>query len=186
MHKTLAAQFMTEGRAFRTSVGGQPRAPLCGMGVCYECRATVEGVPHVRTCQVALGDPPPAPRSASADILIAGAGPAGIAAAAAAAESGRKVTLLDDNPAAGGQIWRGQSGGREWFRRLELASFDFLPQTRIVGGEGNQVTVETNEARATVSFNQLILATGARELFLPFPGWTLPNVTGAGGLQAPV
>jgi D-hydroxyproline dehydrogenase subunit gamma len=36
----------------RTSVGGEARAPLCGMGICLECRATVNGRPHVRTCQV--------------------------------------------------------------------------------------------------------------------------------------
>jgi sarcosine oxidase subunit alpha len=36
----------------RFSVTGQPRGPLCGMGICMECRATVDGVPHRRTCQV--------------------------------------------------------------------------------------------------------------------------------------
>ncbi len=36
----------------RTSVNGEPRAPLCGMGICFECRASVDGETHVRTCQV--------------------------------------------------------------------------------------------------------------------------------------
>jgi len=36
----------------RTSVTGSPRAPLCGMGICFECRATVNGVAHARTCQL--------------------------------------------------------------------------------------------------------------------------------------
>ncbi|HMA24921.1 MAG TPA: (2Fe-2S)-binding protein, partial [Gemmatimonadaceae bacterium] len=35
---------------FRTSVRGEPRAPLCGMGVCYECRVTIDGVAHQRAC----------------------------------------------------------------------------------------------------------------------------------------
>ena len=35
----------------RRSVLGEPRGPLCGMGICFECRATVNGVAHVRTCQ---------------------------------------------------------------------------------------------------------------------------------------
>lgn len=35
---------------FRTSVGGEPRAPLCGMGSCYECRVTVDGVAQQRSC----------------------------------------------------------------------------------------------------------------------------------------
>jgi D-hydroxyproline dehydrogenase subunit gamma len=37
---------------FRRSVSGEPRAPLCGMGICFECRVTVNGRPHVRACQV--------------------------------------------------------------------------------------------------------------------------------------
>jgi sarcosine oxidase subunit alpha len=37
--------------AFRRSVSGEPRAPLCGMGICFECRVTVDGRPHVRSCQ---------------------------------------------------------------------------------------------------------------------------------------
>jgi hypothetical protein len=37
--------------AFRSSVTGAPRGPLCGMGICFECRATVDGVPGVRTCR---------------------------------------------------------------------------------------------------------------------------------------
>jgi sarcosine oxidase subunit alpha len=37
---------------FRTSVAGEPRAPICGMGVCYECRVTIDGVPHQRACLV--------------------------------------------------------------------------------------------------------------------------------------
>ena len=35
----------------RRSVTGEPRGPLCGMGICFECRATVDGIHHVRTCQ---------------------------------------------------------------------------------------------------------------------------------------
>ncbi|SPF39158.1 Ferredoxin protein [Candidatus Sulfopaludibacter sp. SbA4] len=38
--------------AFRKSVAGEPRGPLCGMGICFECRVTVNGRAHVRSCQV--------------------------------------------------------------------------------------------------------------------------------------
>ena len=38
--------------AFRRSVSGEPRGPLCGMGICFECRVTVDGRPHVRSCQL--------------------------------------------------------------------------------------------------------------------------------------
>ncbi|MDB4875839.1 MAG: hypothetical protein JWM41_2285 [Gemmatimonadetes bacterium] len=40
--------------AFRTSVSGEARGPLCGMGVCYECRVTIDGVPHRRACLVVV------------------------------------------------------------------------------------------------------------------------------------
>lgn len=37
---------------FRRSVTGEPRAPLCGMGICYECRVTIDGRPHAKSCQI--------------------------------------------------------------------------------------------------------------------------------------
>ncbi|MDQ1472321.1 MAG: D-hydroxyproline dehydrogenase subunit gamma [Bryobacterales bacterium] len=37
---------------FRTSVTGEPRAPLCGMGICFECRVTINGHTHARSCQI--------------------------------------------------------------------------------------------------------------------------------------
>jgi len=39
-------------QALRRSVTGEPRGPLCGMGICFECRVTVDGRAHVRSCQV--------------------------------------------------------------------------------------------------------------------------------------
>ncbi len=49
---SVAAAMLLAGNACRMSVTGEPRGPLCGMGVCMECRATVDGVAHVRTCQL--------------------------------------------------------------------------------------------------------------------------------------
>ena len=116
-------------------------------------------------------------------IAIIGAGPAGIAAACAAAESGAPVTLIDENAAPGGQLWRG-SGGVRWRKRLAATECRVLAGARVVDLQAGEVTVE-QEGRATIlRWDKLILATGARELFLPFPGWTLPGVAGAGGLQA--
>lgn len=48
---TVAVSILQAGIPFRTSVSGKPRSALCAMGICEECRATVDGVPHVRTCQ---------------------------------------------------------------------------------------------------------------------------------------
>ena len=50
---TVAAAVLLAGvAAFRRSVTGEARGPLCGMGICYECRVTVNRVPHVKSCQV--------------------------------------------------------------------------------------------------------------------------------------
>jgi len=40
------------GPAFRRSVTGEPRGPLCGMGICFECRVTIDGREHIRSCQI--------------------------------------------------------------------------------------------------------------------------------------
>ena len=55
-------------------------------------------------------------KSHAFDIVVVGAGPAGLAAAAAAAKAGRKVAVLDDNPRVGGQIWRAGAGRPGWAR----------------------------------------------------------------------
>ena len=49
---TVAAAVLIAGRATRTSVTGERRAPLCGMGICFECRVTLDGVAHQRSCQI--------------------------------------------------------------------------------------------------------------------------------------
>ena len=97
------------------------------------------------------------------DTVIIGAGPAGLAAARGARSVGRSALVIDENWSGGGQIWRGQA------RQVEGVAFDFERQVASLD---------------ELSYKRVILACGARELFLPFPGWTLPHVTGAGGLQA--
>lgn len=124
------------------------------------------------------------------DVLVVGAGPAGMAAAATAAECGARVGVVDDNPAPGGQIWRGESANRPpqsagWFERLAHQNIQLLPGARVFDRPAaNLLHAETGDGFLELSYQKLILATGARERFLPFPGWTLPNVMGAGGLQA--
>ena len=135
------------------------------------------------------------------EVLVIGAGPAGIAAATAAAENGRRVIVLDDNGAAGGQIWRENTVGaigathhnksKKWraLERLRRSGAQMLGGRCVFSAEASG-TVQTSQETSSGSrveqfrFEQLILATGARERFLPFPGWTLPGVFGAGGLQA--
>jgi len=125
------------------------------------------------------------------EVLVVGAGPAGLAAACCASEAGRRTAVLDDNPAPGGQIWRGE-GRRSsspqaayWLDRLRRSRAEVLCGVRVVADAGpGALLVDRDQDFFEVRYNTLILATGARERFLPFPGWTLPNVIGAGGLQA--
>lgn len=49
---TVAVAMAIAGQACRASVTGEPRGPLCGMGICFECRATINGRPHSRSCQI--------------------------------------------------------------------------------------------------------------------------------------
>jgi hypothetical protein len=53
---TVAVALAIAGAACRTSVSGEPRAALCAMGTCFECRAMVDGAPHQRTCQIVCRD----------------------------------------------------------------------------------------------------------------------------------
>jgi NADPH-dependent 2,4-dienoyl-CoA reductase/sulfur reductase-like enzyme len=120
------------------------------------------------------------------DVVVVGAGPAGLAAACRAAECGRRVAMLDDNPQPGGQIWRGASKqAAQWVRMAERHGVEWMAGARVFDAPApQQLAVEMLDGECRVGYRSLILATGARERFLPFPGWTLPNVMGAGGLQA--
>ncbi len=128
------------------------------------------------------------------EVLVVGAGPAGIAAAVCAAESGARVGIVDDNFAAGGQIWRGELGkesssneSARWYARLKKAGITPLQGKKVFHQpEPDVLLAESADGLSELRYHNLVLATGAREKFLPFPGWTLPNVMGAGGLQAMV
>ncbi len=124
------------------------------------------------------------------DVLVIGAGPAGLAAALAAAGHGRRVGLVDLQARAGGQIWRhdvAQAPPRLAARtlaQLAASAVTFLPQTQVLLAQDRQLLTDGPDGPRWLGYDALVLATGARELLLPFPGWTLPGVTGAGGAQA--
>ena len=209
---TVAAALEKAGRnVCRLSVSGEGRGVLCAMGVCFECRVTIDGVPHLRACMElvrdgmeiatgeprleASGSPPRASREAlDCDVAIVGAGPAGIAAACRAAESGARTVVLDEGLGPGGQIYRHRPGGeppeeaRAWILRLSRSGADVRHGAAVFDAvavdEGFRLQAGTGAGCLEVRSKRVILATGARELFLPFPGWTLPGVMGAAGAQA--
>jgi NADPH-dependent 2,4-dienoyl-CoA reductase/sulfur reductase-like enzyme len=123
------------------------------------------------------------------EILIIGGGAAGLAAAVSA--SSKKVLLVDDNPKLGGQIWRAELGkikspeAQELIEKVENKQVSILNNASVFAKKDEKTLLaEAPNGMFELAFEKLILATGAREKFLPFPNWTLPNIFGAGGLQA--
>jgi len=125
-----------------------------------------------------------------AGVVVVGAGPAGLAAAGSAAAAGQDVLLLDAAPLAGGQVWRARQGVpsvpvARALAHLAQAGGRVLAGTRVVMPlPGQALLVDGPQGARRVRWERLVLATGARERLLPLPGWTLPGVFGAGGLQA--
>lgn len=126
------------------------------------------------------------------DIIIIGAGPAGLSAALAAVKSGKRIAILDSNPQSGGQIWRqGPTFATpEIAQRInrqiaEADNIELITAAKVVAAPAKgQLLIELAQGAMLLRYQRLIICAGAREVFIPFPGWTLPGVTGAGGLQA--
>ena len=138
----------------------------------------------------------------SAQVVVIGGGPAGMAAAAAAAEVGAHVLLIDDNPSLGGQIYRqfpeefdetgsdplglhDDRGGALLKRVGSCGSrIENWPNSRAWAiFEHNRLEIDRDGKLITVHADALVLAPGAPERPVPFPGWTLPGVITAGAAQ---
>jgi NADPH-dependent 2,4-dienoyl-CoA reductase/sulfur reductase-like enzyme len=146
------------------------------------------------------------PSTPDADVIIVGAGPAGMAAAAELADAGCSVIVLDMAPAPGGQIYRaleanvadkahlvdllaalGSSymAGLALIRRFRAAtSIDYREQTTVweVRPDGTVGWLRGQKA-GYLRGRHVLLANGAMERPTPFPGWTLPGVMTAGAVQ---
>src|SRR5262245_59165871 len=131
-----------------------------------------------------------------ADIVVVGAGPGGIAAAVRASGAKRRVVVLDEAANVGGQIWRHRSAGtlgseaRGWIDRLSRTNADVRRGAAVVdvvvASDTGDITVVAERHVGGVDViraSALVIATGARERFVPFPGWSLPGVGEIGGAQ---
>lgn len=134
-----------------------------------------------------------------ADLIILGAGPAGMAAARRAAGLGLSVLVLDEQPRPGGQIWR--EVDRATALRSDLLGKDYTdgaqfvrgldhPNITHIGGASvwqvdpsGEVAFSHNGKAEVVRGRRLLLANGALERAMPLPGWTLPGVMTAGAAQ---
>lgn len=113
------------------------------------------------------------------------------AALSAAAGSELAITIVDDHPRLGGQIWRAEMGKTRSPRANRVIDaigsgrINLIAGTQVYGvAEKNCLLAETPDGSIELEYKKLIIATGARERFLPFPGWQQTCVFGAGGLQA--
>lgn len=139
------------------------------------------------------------------DLVIIGSGPAGLAAAVEAARAGVKVTVIDENASPGGQLFkqihkffgseehqagiRGIDIGCRLLEECHRAKVEVMLNTAAWGifhngGDVNTVAIKgNNDSLCSLQAKAVLLATGARENPLAFPGWTLPGVMGAGAAQ---
>lgn len=216
-------------RKLSESLKGRPRGFFCGIGKCSSCLMTVNGIPNIRTCIAPLQEgihiesqpkfiPWPKVEDISwesglkieVDILVVGAGPAGLSASIEAAKQGATVLLVDENPRVGGQLIKqthkffGSKHEKAGVRGVEIAeelgreverykNIKILLESTVFGVyedfsyDGFTFGVmkrENYKSRLVkVYCRKVIVSVGAMENMLLFPGNDLPGVYGAGGVQ---
>ena len=136
------------------------------------------------------------------DLAVIGAGPAGMAAATLAADLGLNVTVFDENPAPGGQIYRGieavatrrasdlsalgpaYEAGRAIVGAFRASKALYQPNTSVwLVQKDLQLGIAANGQARMVQARRILIASGAQERPVPIPGWTLPGVMLAGAAQ---
>ncbi len=200
----------------------RPRGFFCGIGKCSSCLMRVNGVPNVRSCITpvesgmtvesdrqqlpSIDFPDGRKEDIKTDILIAGAGPAGISAAIEAGKQGKSVLLVDENPSMGGQLIKqthkffGSRKERAGTRGIKIAEeledeakklsdVKILLETSVLGYYGNNkghmlgAANKMKNVLYRITAKKVIFACGAQEDMISFPGNDLPGVYGAGGVQ---
>ncbi len=221
--ESLAATLTAAGQlALRRHESGEPRGLYCGMGVCFDCRVSIDGRPGERACMTPVRAGMRVRTGAAADgfeaapraetgvrkietqVLVVGAGPAGLAAAEAAAAGGLRVVVLDERTAPGGQYYKPVAASHRVKAAAHpdkqfAAGAKLVDLVRALGvqvlshctvwdaktrGEGG-VTLQAidDEGSLEISAARLVVATGAYERAWQVPGWTLPGVMNTGAAQ---
>ncbi len=224
--ETVAAALIANEITVRTSVGvDNPRSWLgmyCGMGACFGCLVTIDGRVSQRACLTKVrggenittatpsglaGDAlkplsgPPATGALpmhETDILVIGAGPAGLSAALAASRTGASVVVLDERPDPGGQYYkpiapshivsaapdRQFESGAALLEAVRSAGVQLHQDATVWGAFAADETLALVDGRAQIYRpKRLILATGAFERAAPFDGWTTAGVMTTGAAQ---
>ena len=228
---TIASALHAEGIRTLTKslVYESPRGFFCGIGKCSSCLMRVNGIPNVRTCiaplqegilvetQEKLAQLPAAEflgeptKTLDVDVLVVGAGPAGLCAALESAQQNALVLLVDENQCVGGQLVKqthkffGSKQERAGVRGVDIAKeleFDLqrlqqegkiqlMTDATVIGyyeskNKHRFGVVKRCDYQSTlydVRCKAVILACGAMENMLLFPGNDLPGVYGAGAVQ---
>jgi glycine/D-amino acid oxidase-like deaminating enzyme len=212
--ETIAAALSAAGiLAYRRTATGAPRGLHCGMGACFDCVVTVDVRIGQRACMAKVADgmvvsgeptlplaPVPdgvPPEDVPCDVLVVGAGPAGLSAAIAAAEAGASVTVLDERAATGGQYAKPLADshadaapdpqfqlGASLRSRALAAGARIETETTVWGAfTTDEIAALVRNRAVTFHPRKLILAPGAHERPVALPGWTLPGVMTTGALQ---
>jgi len=200
----------------KESLDGSRRGLYCGMGVCNECAIVVNGDSGKLACMTSVCDGDEVSRQPAAahvatssavalpeleiapDLLVIGAGPAGLAAAAVSAEAGLRVLLIDERGKLGGQYFKQPADafldeghldaqfreGRALIARVKAAGVEILSGATIWGAFApDHLVAASATTRWVLRPKNLVIATGAYEKGFQIPGWTLPGVMTTGAAQ---
>jgi len=226
--QTVAAALAASGRhAISHAASGAARGVFCGMGLCNDCLVEIDGQGGQRACMAPavegqdirsmparadltrpdLADLAPLPGGplpgADTDVLVVGAGPAGLAAARALASAGASGVVADEFSAPGGQYYKQAAGdaadalyagdrqmrdGAALIASLPENAVEIRGETLVWGGErmadgGLRLGLIGPAGASYLRPRALLIATGAMERPDPVPGWTLPGVMTTGAAQ---